>query len=99
MDSYPVLWRDEGQPISVGKLVFGQDALELSGAAADRHLVSEELPYADIAAFHIGRRGDDRLNGNRALIIERREHTLVEIAVLGAGFLGEVADLLTRLAA
>jgi hypothetical protein len=99
MDSYPVVWRDEGEPIATGKLVLGRDALELSGAAADHHLVSEELPYADIAAVHIGRRGDERLNGNRALIIERREHALLQIAVLGAGFLSEVADRLTQLAA
>jgi len=100
MDSYPVLWCDEGEPMATGKLVLGQDSAELSGASdLERRPISERLPYAEIESIHVGRTPRDRLHCNPALIIERREQKLVRIAVLGVGVLGEVADLLARLAA
>ena len=98
MDSYPVLWRDEGRPIATGKLRLSPDAALLSGAAPGRHRISETVPYVDIASIHIDREPSQRLNGNPSLVIERRGRELVQIAFLGAGLLGEVADLLTRLA-
>jgi hypothetical protein len=96
--SYPVVWQGEGRPSATGKLVLGADAAVLSGVASDRLPVCERLPYAEIETIRVGRARNERLNGERALLVERMDDGMVRIAVLGAGMLGELAILLAALA-
>ena len=96
--SYPVVWQEEGRLSATGKLVLDPDAVVLSGIARDRMPVCERLPYAEIETIRVGRARNERLNGERALLVERLDDGMVRIAVLGAGMLGELATLLAALA-
>jgi len=97
--SYPVVWQVEGKPTATGKLVLDADAAVISGTAGSRQLISNRLAYAEIAGIRIGRTRDERLGGYPTLIIERHNKSLMQMTVLGAGLLSELASLLAALAA
>ena len=93
---YAVVWRTGDGPISSGKLELGQDEVVLHGTDH----AGLRIPFADLASVAIGRGTDDRINGDKSVVLERHSCERVLIAAFGGlGLLGEITDLLGRLRA
>lgn len=97
--SYAVLWREADGDVCAGKLSFGRDHLRLDGTSSeDGRLRTRQIPYSDLAAVHIGRGPDERLNDRATLVLERHSGTPAQIGALQLGALGELTDILASLA-
>jgi hypothetical protein len=93
---YPVVWRTGEGPISSGKLELGADDLVLHGSSEDEL----RIPLDELSSAEIGRAADERVNGDKSLVLERHSCERVLVAALGGvGLLGELTDLLARLRA
>jgi hypothetical protein len=94
---YAVVFSAGQEQSTAGALMVGADGLLLvGGTAADR--VELRIPYTELTAVRVGRSPQERLNGHPALLLGRAGKPTVRITALGAGFLGEIADLLALLA-
>jgi len=94
---YAVVWRTGDGPTSSGRLEFGTDDLVLHGSGGPDGL---RIPFDDLSSVDIGRAADERINGERSLVLERQSCERVLVAALGGvGLLGELTDLLARLRA
>ena len=94
---YPVVWRTGDGPPSSGRLELGGDELVLHGADAPYGL---RIPFDELSSVEMGRDADERINGEKSLVLERHSCERVLIAALGGvGLLGEVSDLLAQLRA
>jgi hypothetical protein len=97
---YAVTWHSGDGPSSCGSLEVGDDDLVLHGPSDAEEL---RIPLDELSSIGIGRGADERINGDRSLVLERTsgERVLVgAIALLGgAGLVGELNDLLARLPA
>jgi hypothetical protein len=96
-ESYAAIWREPGGAIAHGKAVLSPQALRLDGVAADGQLSRREIPYTEIEGVRIGRGHDERLNSRPTLVLERVSAPPLQLDVLGAGMLFELADLLAAL--
>ena len=93
---YAVVWRTGDGPNSSGKLELGADDLVLHGSSEDEL----RIPFDELSSAEIGRAADERINGDKSLVLERQSCERVLVAALGGvGLLGELMDLLTRLRA
>jgi hypothetical protein len=82
---------------SAGGLVLEEDRLLLEGRSSQGH--SElSIAYSELSEVRIGRLPEERLNGNAALLLSRRDGDLVRVEPMGFGLLHELADLLASLA-
>ncbi len=94
---YAVVWRTDGGPTSRGVLELADDQLLLHGTGVPVRL---RIPFGELSSVEIGRGAADRINGEKALVLERRSCERVLIGALGGvGLLGELIDLLARLRA
>jgi hypothetical protein len=94
---YAVVWRTGAGPTSRGRLELGEDDVVLQGSGETDGL---RIPLDELSSVEIGRGADERINGDRSLVLERRSCERVLIAALGGvGLLGELNDLLARLRA
>jgi hypothetical protein len=94
---YAVVWRTGDGPTCSGRLELREEGLILSGAAATEGL---RIPLAELSSVEIGRAPDDRINGEKSLVLQRRSRERVLVAALGGiGLLSELNDLLARLRA
>ena len=96
-ESYAAIWREANGAIAHGKAELSPQALRLEGVAADGLLSRREIPYAEIEGVRIGRGQEERLNSRPTLVLERVSAPPLQLDVLGAGMLFELADLLAAL--
>jgi hypothetical protein len=96
-ESYAAIWREPGGAIAHGKAVLSPQALRLDGVAADGRLSRREIAYTEVDGVRIGRGPGERLNGRPTLVLERVSAPPLQLDVLGAGTLFELADLLAAL--
>jgi hypothetical protein len=93
---YAVVWRTGDGPTASGKLELGPDDIVLHGSSEDEF----RIPFGELSSAEIGRAADERVNGDKSLVLERHSCERVLIAALGGvGLLGELTDLLARLRA
>jgi hypothetical protein len=86
--SYGVAWREGRGETFVGRLDLNGAELELSGGPG------RVVPYAEILHVRIGRVDGERVNGERAVIVEHRGGSQLHVAPLdGPGRAAELADL------
>jgi len=84
---YAVVWRTGDGPTSSGKLELGADDLVLHGSSEDEL----RIPFDDLSSAEIGRAADERVNGDKSLVLERHSCERVLVAALGGvGLLGEL---------
>jgi hypothetical protein len=93
--TYAVVWREGDAPLARGRLELLPGVLELDGIAGSEH-VTLEIGYDELASVRIGRSGDERLNGQPSLLLERWDAERVAIA--SVALQGVVAELATHLA-
>src|SRR5438046_2081206 len=93
---YAAVWRAGDGSTSSGKLEVGADDLVLHGSGEDEL----RIPFDDLSSVEIGRAADERINGDKSLVLERHSCERVLVTALGGvGLVGEIADLLARLRA
>lgn len=98
--SYAVVWREAGGPVYTGKLEIAPDAVRLRGSSRDGAVWAERLPYEQLASVRIGRSAEDRLGGERTLVLERSSGSRLHVASLdGLGIVHELADQVAELTA
>jgi hypothetical protein len=94
---YAVVWRTGDGPTSCGRLELGPDDLVLHGSDEPNGL---RIPFDQLSSVEVGRTADERINGDKSLVLERHSCERVLVAALGGvGLLGELTDLLSRLRA
>jgi hypothetical protein len=96
-ESYAAIWREPTGTIARGKAELNPHALLLDGVAAEGQLSRREIPYTQIEGVRIGRTPEERLNSRPTLVLERASSPPLQLDVLGAGMLFELADLLAAL--
>jgi hypothetical protein len=96
-ESYAAIWRESNGAIAHGKAELCPQALRLDGVAAGGQLSRREIPYTEIEGVRIGREAEERLNSRPTLVLERASAPPLQLDVLGAGMLFELADLLAAL--
>ena len=95
---YAVVFSAAEEQSRAGALLVGVDGLLPVGVTAtDR--VELRIPYTELTDVRVGRSPKERLNGHPTLVLARAGKRTVRISALGAGFLGEIADLLALLTA
>lgn len=97
MITYAVIWRENSGPVCVGQLRFLGRTLRLEGRTRGGAEAALELRPGDVLAAGIGRDGRDRLDGRRAVAVERVSGGRVLIA--SAGGVGELHEIADRLGA
>lgn len=94
---YAVVWRTGDGPTSRGRLEISEEGLVLQGSSAPEGL---EIAFDELSSVEIGREATERINGAKALILERPSCERVYVAALGGvGLLSELNELLGRLRA
>jgi hypothetical protein len=92
---YAVVWRTGDGPTSSGRLELGADELVLHGSGEPEGF---RVPFDELASAEIRRGADDRINGEKSLVLQRNSCGRVLVAALGGvGLLGEINELLARL--
>jgi hypothetical protein len=96
MHDYAVVWRTGEGPIASGKLEVGEEGLVLQGPGSE----GLRIPFGELSAVEVGREAEDRINGDKSVVLERHSCERVLIGALGGiGLVGELTELLTRLRA
>jgi len=97
---YAVVWRTGDGPTSSGRLELNDEELVLQGSGEPQEL---RIRLDELSAVEIGRGANERINGNKSLILERPSCERVLVAAFsalgGAGLIGELNELLARLRA
>lgn len=100
MESYAVVWREEGGPLYAGKLELGPDVLRVQGSSPEGLVASRTIEYPELVGVRIGRGRDDGINGRPSVVLDRGTGRPISIAaVSGVGVVHELAYLLAELAA
>ena len=96
--SYAVKWREPGGRTFLGRLVFTPQALVLEGRNGDERGVTRTIGFDEVRGFRVGRAGDERLDGQPTLVIERAGGDwVITSKVVHAGVLQELIDRLAQL--
>jgi hypothetical protein len=91
--SYAILWRENGDPPRVGKLVVRGDRLLVEGADG-REAIHRELAFCSIRSIRVDRGRDERLDDGRPVAFLETDTTTFRIASLaGRGELNEIVRL------
>ena len=97
MDSYGVVWQENGREPVPGKLELDCDRLRLEGRDCD-HVTVCILVYRDLATIRVIRDLGGRLDGRPTLLLERSNGDALRIASLTqAGIVSEIAERLAKL--
>ena len=98
---YAVAWRGDDGAVAVGNLVLDGSELVLRGSQHAYGSVERvHVPLADLVGVRIGRTDDDRVLGERSVVIALRSGAEIAVAPLGeAGAVFELADLVAELGA
>jgi hypothetical protein len=94
-EGYAVVFQN-AESRATGRLEIEQDRLLLSGRGKAGNL-ELEIPFQDLVEVRVGRRPNERLNGYRTLLLERKTEPTVRVAPLGMAPLPELSDLLSSL--
>ena len=84
---YAAVWRAGDGSSSSGKLEVGADDLVLHGSGEDEL----RIPFDDLSSVEIGRAADERINGDKSLVLERH-HVFVSEREVVFFFEGESAS-------
>lgn len=97
---YAVTWHSGDGPTSCGSLEVGDEDLVLRGPTDAEQL---RIRLDELSSIEIGRGADERINGNKSLVLERPSCdpvVLGALSVLGdVGLVGELNELLAGLRA
>ena len=97
---YGVAWRGPDGREACGSLVLDGAELVLRGSGADGSVERVHVPLIEVSGVRIGRSEEDRVRGERSVVIELREGGKISIAPIGAaGAVFELADLVVELGA
>ena len=97
---YGVAWRGSDGSQARGSLVLDGAELVLRGSRAEGSLERVHVPLTQIGTVRIGRNEEDRIRGERSVVIELRDGRTIAIAPIGAaGAVFELADLVVELGA
>ena len=94
MASYAVIWREGKGPTFAGKLEFEPASLVLEGRSGRGGESRQRIGYDELAAVSLSHNGDSRVEGRRAVLIDRLRGARLAIASLQPAALGEVGDRL-----
>src|SRR5439155_1062116 len=95
--SYAVKWREPDGRSYVGRLELGPRALHLVGGVGIAS-VDRQIGYDELEGLRIGHDAGERLDGRRALVIERPQGAYrLTSTVFEAGILHELVDRLSEL--
>lgn len=100
MTTYAVKWREPDGQMFIGRLALGPRTLRLVGRrrGVDEAPVERQFGYEELRDLRVGSRGDDRLEGRPALVVERADGPyLVTDAGLGAPIVQELVERLETL--
>jgi hypothetical protein len=67
--SVPVIWVQDDGPTLAGRADLTAAGVHLDGGSRDDRRTLDLL-YADIASVRVGRNGSDRIDGQRAVVLE-----------------------------
>jgi hypothetical protein len=95
--SYAVKWSEPGGGVYTGRLELLPKAFLLEGRNGSGP-VTRQIDYEELRGLHLGRAGEQRLNGQPTLVIERPDgHYLVASVAMQAGILQEIIHRLAEL--
>lgn len=95
--SYAVKWREPGGAAYVGRLELRPRALHLVGAGAGAS-VHRQIGYAELLGLRIGHDPEERVDGRRALVVERQQGAYhLTTTAFEAGMLHELIEHLSEL--
>ena len=96
--SYAVKWREPDGKTYLGRLEFAAKALVLEGRENGSPPKQRSLGYDELAGFHLGRRGVERLDGQLALVLDcGGDEFLITSSVMHGGVLQELVHRLSEL--
>lgn len=96
--AYAVAWRSRDRAVATGELTLERSALVLRGTDEAGAVRQERLSLELVAAVRIGRAETERIRGERSMVLELRDGTVVAVAPIGAaGAVFELADLVAEL--
>jgi hypothetical protein len=97
--SYAIKWREPDGGAYVGRLELGPRALHLlADTPAHGDPVDRRIAYEDLSGLRIGHSPEERVDGRRALVIERAQGAYHLTSTLSeAGILHELVDRLAVL--
>jgi hypothetical protein len=96
--TYGVKWREPDGRTYVGRLALGPRTLRLEGREPNGPAVDRQIGYDELQGMWLGSRGDERLDGRPALVVERADgRYLVTSAGMGAGIVQELVERLAQL--
>jgi hypothetical protein len=97
---YGVAWRAPDGREARGSLVLDGAELVLRGSGSEGSLERVHVPLTQVGGVRIGRSEEDRIRGERSVVIELRDGGTISIAPIGAaGAVFELADLVVELGA
>jgi len=92
---YAVLWQEDADPVSVGRLEVGDGMFTLTGKERGGPSRQCRVALSTIRAVRIGRMENERLDGMLTLVVERHRAEPILIAqATGIGAIHELADQL-----
>jgi hypothetical protein len=95
--SYAVKWREPGGEAYTGRLELRPRALHLVGAGGGAS-VDRQIGYAELEGLRIGHAVEERVDGRRALVIERPQGAYhLTSTTFEAGILHELIERLSEL--
>jgi hypothetical protein len=94
MESYGVVWQEDGAAPVAGKLEIDSAQLRLEGNYSSR-LTARMIEPGELAGVHVGRESADRLDGRPTLVLDLAAGGKIRIAALAqAGIVAEIAERL-----
>jgi hypothetical protein len=90
-NSYAVVWRDGEGAVQAGKLELSEGGIRLEGVDG-----AQDVRFADLRRLRVGRAADERLDGRRALLVDRRDGRSLQIATVAE--VGSLLELAERIA-
>jgi hypothetical protein len=94
MASYAVIWREGRGPTFAGKLEFEAAALVLEGRSSGGAESRQTVGYDELAHVALSHNGDSRIEGRRAVLIDRIRGARLAIASLQPATLSELGEKL-----
>lgn len=96
--SFAVKWCEPDGQSYVGRLELGPNALQLVGDSDAAVAVDRRFGYEELKGVRIGRLAGDRVDGRRALVLERSDGSYrLTSTAMEAGVLQELAERLAEL--
>lgn len=92
--SVPVIWIEDADAPLAGRIDLHADHVRLDGGARESRR-TRDLLYSEILSVRVGRNGDDRIDGKRAVVLLLRDGH--RVSLIGFDRPGSVLELAHRL--